>query len=38
MIEIFKERCDLHIHSNFSDSDADLEAIFKIAHKIKKTY
>ncbi len=25
------KRCDLHIHSNFSDSDADLESIFKQA-------
>jgi predicted metal-dependent phosphoesterase TrpH len=28
------EKCDLHIHSNFSDSDATIEEIFKIA-KIK---
>lgn len=27
------KRCDLHIHSNFSDSDADLETIFKQAKK-----
>ena len=26
-----EKRCDLHIHSNFSDSDADLETIFKQA-------
>lgn len=25
------KRCDLHIHSEFSDSDADIEGIFKIA-------
>ncbi|MCK4519901.1 MAG: PHP domain-containing protein [Candidatus Omnitrophica bacterium] len=25
------KKCDLHIHSNFSDSDADLESIFKKA-------
>jgi len=25
------KKCDLHIHSNFSDSDADLESIFKQA-------
>lgn len=27
--------CDLHIHSNFSDSDADLENIFRQAQKKK---
>jgi len=27
------DRCDLHIHSSFSDSDADLESIFKQAHE-----
>jgi len=26
-----EKRCDLHIHSNFSDSDAELETIFKQA-------
>ena len=26
-----ERRCDLHIHSKFSDSDADLETIFKQA-------
>jgi len=26
-----EKRCDLHIHSNFSDSDAELESIFKQA-------
>ena len=26
-----EKRCDLHIHSNFSDSDADLESIFREA-------
>ncbi|MFH1505148.1 MAG: PHP domain-containing protein [Candidatus Omnitrophota bacterium] len=25
------KKCDLHIHSNFSDSDADIESIFKEA-------
>jgi len=28
-----EKKCDLHIHSNFSDSDADIETIFKQAKK-----
>lgn len=28
-----EKRCDLHTHSNFSDSDADIETIFKQAEK-----
>jgi predicted metal-dependent phosphoesterase TrpH len=25
------KKCDLHVHSNFSDSDADVESIFRLA-------
>ncbi|MFA7677351.1 MAG: PHP domain-containing protein [Candidatus Omnitrophota bacterium] len=31
MSESARQLCDLHIHSNFSDSDADIESIFKQA-------
>ncbi len=33
MTKNFEGRCDLHIHSNFSDSDTDLESIFKQARQ-----
>ena len=31
----FNKKCDLHIHSIFSDSDADVESIFKLAGEKK---